>query len=266
MIHHARQRARELQEKLTADIAARKRTKTVGAARAKQEKDLRLLEELRRLAKRAELDLRPSNTTRQRIGKLQTRVVDELRFLKNWADNPLRVGAVAPSSQELCRLMAHYVEVERAGVIVELGPGTGAVTQAMIDRGVDPARLVLIEYSADFCTLLRQRFPGVNVVNGNAYALAEVMEALGNPPIASVISGLPLVQKPLLERQALLEDAFERMAPGAPFIQFSYMLTAPVKGVVGTTISSTRWVLANLPPARVWLYRSLSGTAAPAAT
>ncbi|MEM0907574.1 MAG: rRNA adenine N-6-methyltransferase family protein [Pseudomonadota bacterium] len=181
---------------------------------------------------------------------------DEFRFLRNWAGNPLRVGAVAPSSQELCRLMAQYVEVDRPGVIVELGPGTGAVTQAMLDRGVDPDRLVLIEYSPDFCALLRERFPGVNVVNGNAYAMAAVMEELGNPPIASVISGLPLVVKPLPERQALLLDAFARMAPGAPFIQFSYMLMPPVKGLMGITISSTRWVLANLPPARVWLYRS----------
>ncbi|MEM7695613.1 MAG: phospholipid methyltransferase [Pseudomonadota bacterium] len=191
-----------------------------------------------------------------RTRKLLARLIDEARFLRNWADNPLRVGAVAPSSPELCRLMAGFVEADRPGLVVELGPGTGAVTQAMLDRGVAPERLVLIEYSADFCALLRERFPGVTVVNGNAYALGEVMDGLGNPPIASVISGLPLVARPVPERQALLSDAMARMAPGAPFIQFSYMLVAPVKGVVGTTISSTRWVLANLPPARVWLYRA----------
>ena len=256
MISTARQRARELQEKLTTEIRARKRQKAGGAARARQLKDLHLLEELRSQVRRAENDMQPSGAIRARLRRLELRARDELRFLRNWAGNPLRVGAVAPSSQELCRLMAQYVEDERPGVIVELGPGTGAVTQAMLDRGVEPGRLVLIEYSPDFCALLRERFAGVNVVNGNAYALGEVMEALGNPPVASVISGLPLVQKPLPERQALLRDAFSRMAPGAAFIQFSYMLSSPVKGLVGTTISSTRWVLANLPPARVWLYRS----------
>jgi len=262
MISTARQRARELQEKLTAEIHARKAQKlTVGAARRRQIKDVRLLEELRALARRAEAEMRPSGSLRSRFSRVELRLRDEMRFLRNWVGNPLTVAALAPSSQELCRLMAQYVEDDRPGVIVELGPGTGAVTQAMLDRGVAPERLVLIEYSADFCTLLRERFPGVNVVNGNAYALGEVMEALGNPPVASVISGLPIVQKPLPQRQALLRDAFSRMAPGAPFIQFSYMLVPPVKGLVGTTISSTRWVLANLPPARVWLYRDASSSA-----
>lgn len=258
MITTARQRARELQEKLTAEITARKGQKTAGEARVRQVKDLRLLEEMRALARRTEAELRPSGGIRSRLSRIELRLRDELRFLRNWVSNPLSVAALAPSSQELCRLMARYVEADRPGVVVELGPGTGAVTQAILDRGVAPERLVLIEYSADFCALLRERFPGVNVVNGNAYALGEVMEALGNPPVASVISGLPIVQKPLPERQALLQDAFSRMAPGAPFIQFSYMLVPPVKGLVGTTISSTRWVLANLPPARVWLYRNPS--------
>nr|WP_245944057.1 methyltransferase domain-containing protein [Acuticoccus kandeliae] len=188
--------------------------------------------------------------------KLQLRVIDEARFLRNWAGNPLKTGAVAPSSQELSRLMAHHVEADRPGVIVELGPGTGAVTQALLERGVPAERLVLIEYSPDFCELLRQRFPGATVVNGNAYALSETMATLGNPPIASVVSGLPLFTRPLPERQALLSDAMRLMAPGAPFIQFSYALVPAVKDLVGITWSTSRWVIGNLPPARVWLYRS----------
>ena len=231
----------------------------------RERRDLRLLEELRSLARRAELELRPSNTTLQKLRRVQLVVVDEARFLRNWAGNPLKTGAVAPSSQELARLMAYHAEAERPGVIVELGPGTGAVTQALVERGVAQERLVLIEYSADFCELLRRRFPGATVVEGNAYALGAVMERLGNPPIASVISGLPLFTRPLPERQALLTDAMRRMAPGAPFIQFSYALVPPVRRVVGTTVSTTRWVLGNLPPARVWLYRASAEPMASAA-
>ena len=265
MLNTARQRARELQEKLSAEIRTKKSQSADGVARLKQENDVRLLEAFRTLARRTETELRPSDTMRARIRKFQARAFDEVRFLRNWAGNPLRVGAVAPSSQELCRLMAQYVEDDRPGIIVELGPGTGTVTQAMLDRGIDPSRLVLIEYSPDFCELLRTRFPGVKIVNGNAYALADVMRELGDPPVASVISGLPLVSKPLPQRQALLREAFNRMAPGAPFIQFSYMLMPPVNGLVGITISSTRWVLANLPPARVWLYRTDENTSSVAA-
>ncbi|WP_420394682.1 class I SAM-dependent methyltransferase [Acuticoccus sp.] len=215
-----------------------------------------MLEELRCLARRAEDELRPSDTTRRRLRRLRGRLVDEGRFLRSWAESPLKTGAVAPSGQELSRLMAAYVEAERPGVIVELGPGTGAVTQALLERGVAAERLVLIEASAEFCGLLRTRFPAATVVHANAYALGDVLAQLGDPPVASVVSGLPLFTRPLPERQALLAQAMGAMAPGAPFIQFSYALVPAVKGLVGITWSTSRWVLANLPPARVWLYRS----------
>ncbi|WP_083551411.1 class I SAM-dependent methyltransferase [Acuticoccus yangtzensis] len=197
--------------------------------------------------------------------RVQSRVLDEARFLRQWAESPLKTGAVAPSGQELSRLMAGYVELDRPGVIVELGPGTGAVTQALVERGVPQERLLLIEYSSEFCTLLRERFPQATVVQGNAYALGDVLDDLGNPPVASVVSGLPLFTRPLPERQALMSAAMAAMSPGAPFIQFSYALVPAVKGLVGITWSTSRWVIANLPPARVWAYRSDEGVAAVAA-
>jgi phosphatidylethanolamine/phosphatidyl-N-methylethanolamine N-methyltransferase len=250
MIDQARQRVRELETRLS-DEARRLKARHGGRGR-----DLRVVEELRALTRRSERDLNIAKTARARAKRFHTRVVDELRFLRRWAEDPLRTGAVAPSGAELSRLMAAYVELDRPGVVVELGPGTGAVTQALLERGVPPERLVLIEYSEEFCGLLRKRFPGVTVVHGNAYALGEVMEGLGNPPIASVVSGLPLFTRPMPERQALFSDALRRMSPGAPFIQFSYALVPAVKDLVGLTWSTSRWVIANLPPARVWLYRA----------
>jgi phosphatidylethanolamine/phosphatidyl-N-methylethanolamine N-methyltransferase len=254
MIEAARQRAKELHARITDELAALKRRPV--ADRIARGREVRLLEELRALSRRAEIELRPSGTLRKRLKMLEMRITDEVRFVRNWVADPLKTGAVAPSSQELSRLMAAHVELERPGVIVELGPGTGAVTQALVERGVPEERLVLIEYSPDFCELLRDRFPRARVVHGNAYALGEVMEELGNPAIASVISGLPLFTRPLPERQALMSDAMRLMAPGAPFIQFSYALVPAVKGLVGITWSTSRWVLGNLPPARVWLYRA----------
>lgn len=260
MIDAARQRAREVQVRIASEINALRRRPADGDE-PRRRRELRLLEELRLMARRAERELRPAATLRQRARTVQLRLVDEMRFLRNWAGHPLKTGAVAPSGAELSRLMAHYVEVERPGVIVELGPGTGAVTQALVERGVCVERLVLIEYSPDFCALLRERFPKATIVCGNAYALGEVMAELGNPPIASVVSGLPLFTRPLPERQALLGEAMRLMAPGAPFIQFSYALVPAVQGLVGITWSTSRWVVANLPPARVWLYRSSAAEA-----
>ena len=263
MIDLARQRAKEMQERLSEEIRAVRRKS--GSISETEQRDLKLLEELRLLTRRVETELRPSDTTRNRLKKMQLRINDELRFLRNWAENPLKTGAVAPSGQELSRLMAEFVEVERPGVIVELGPGTGAVTKALLGRGVPADRLVLIEYSSDFCELLRTRFPGVTVLQGNAYELGVAMDTIDNPPIASVVSGLPLFTRPLPEREALVSDAMRLMAPGAPFIQFSYAFVPAVKDVVGVTWSTSRWVISNLPPARVWLYRAAEPVTAIAA-
>lgn len=259
MPHPFRRRSRRLRIAVRREVRSLRR-RTLQPTRTRE---ARLLAELRALARRTEAEVM-TDDARARAKRLRLGVVDEVRFLRQWAGNPLKTGAVAPSGQALSRLMARFVEPDRPGVIVELGPGTGAVTQALIERGVEPERLVLIEYSPEFCKLLRERFPGARVLEGNAYHLGETMARLGNPPIASVISGLPLFTRPLEERQRLLADAMDLMGPGAPFIQFSYALVPPVKRALGYTISSTRWVLSNLPPARVWLYRAVAADPGPA--
>lgn len=187
------------------------------------------------------------------------KVLDEVRFLKNWIDKPLMTGAVAPSSPQLARLMASYVDPDRSGLVVELGPGTGVVTQALLERGIAPERIVSIEYNPDFCSLLRQRFPKVHFVHGDAYRMPQAIAGLVGEerhPLAAVVSSLPLFTRPLPERTRLLDDSFARMAPGAPFIQFSYALVSPVPhGATRFEIERSSWVVRNLPPARVWVYR-----------
>jgi len=187
------------------------------------------------------------------------KVRDEVRFLKNWIDKPLMIGAVAPSSPQLARLMASYVDPARAGLVVELGPGTGVVTQALLERGIAPERIVSIEYNGDFCSLLRQRYPGVHFVHGDAYRLPQALAGVVGDaphPIAAVVSSLPLFTRPLPERTRLLDESFARMEPGAPFIQFSYALVSPVPhGATRFEIERSGWVVRNLPPARVWVYR-----------
>lgn len=196
---------------------------------------------------------------RETTADLRHKVLDEVRFLKSWIDKPLVTGAVAPSSPQLARAMASYVDPARPGLVVELGPGTGVVTQALIERGVAPERIVSIEYNGDFCTLLRQRFPGVHFVHGDAYRLGHTLADLVDGtehPVAAVVSSLPLFTRPLPERVRLLDESFARMAPGAPFIQFSYALVSPVPhGATRFEIERSNWVMRNLPPARVWIYR-----------
>src|SRR5215813_14444135 len=180
------------------------------------------------------------------------RLDDEVRFLRSWIEKPLHVGAVMPSGRLLARTMAQYVDAEGTGPVVELGPGTGAITSALIDRGVEQKRLVLVEYNPSFCSLLRDRYPQATVVQGDAYTLRASLKDVLKAPASAVVSGLPLVTKPMMIRLKLVRDAFSALAPGAPFVQFTYAVVPPIpKSLPGVSTEASERIWMNLPPARV---------------
>ena len=188
--------------------------------------------------------------------KKPLRLDDEVRFLRSWIEKPLHMGAVMPSSKLLARTMAQYVDVESKGPVIELGPGTGAITNALIEHGVDQKRLVLVEYNPGFCALLRDRYPQAKVVQGDAYALRDSLGEVLDAPASAVVSGLPLVTKPMLTRLKLMRDAFLALAPGAPFVQFTSSVAPPIpKSLPGVSTEASERIWMNLPPARVWVYR-----------
>jgi phosphatidylethanolamine/phosphatidyl-N-methylethanolamine N-methyltransferase len=188
--------------------------------------------------------------------KKPLRLDDEVRFLRSWIEKPLHMGAVMPSGRVLARTMAQYVDIKSTGPVVELGPGTGAITNALIERGVDQKRLVLVEYNPGFCALLRDRYPHAKVVQGDAYALRDSLRNMLSAPASAVVSGLPLVTKPMLTRLKLVREAFAALAPGAPFVQFTYSVAPPIpKSLPGVSTEASERIWMNLPPARVWVYR-----------
>jgi phosphatidylethanolamine/phosphatidyl-N-methylethanolamine N-methyltransferase len=188
--------------------------------------------------------------------KKPPRLDDEVRFLRSWIEKPLHMGAVMPSGRVLARTMAQYVNIDSSEPVVELGPGTGAITNALIEHGVDQKRLVLVEYNPGFCALLRDRYPHAKVVHGDAYALRDSLWNVLSAPASAVVSGLPLVTKPMLTRLKLIRDAFVALAPGAPFVQFTYSVAPPIpKSLPGVSTEASERIWMNLPPARVWVYR-----------
>jgi phosphatidylethanolamine/phosphatidyl-N-methylethanolamine N-methyltransferase len=188
--------------------------------------------------------------------KKPLRLDDEVRFLRSWIEKPLHMGAVMPSGKVLARTMAQYVDIDSTGPVVELGPGTGAITSALIEHGIDQKRLVLVEYNPSFCALLRDRYPLAKVVQGDAYALRDSLWDVLSMPASAVVSGLPLVTKPMLTRLKLVRDAFLALAPGAPFVQFTYSVAPPIpKSLPGVSTEASERIWMNLPPARVWVYR-----------
>jgi phosphatidylethanolamine/phosphatidyl-N-methylethanolamine N-methyltransferase len=196
----------------------------------------------------------PLHTAARLEKKIQN--LDEVHFIRSWLEKPLSTGAVAPSSRLLARTMAAYVDPEAAGPVVELGPGTGPVTEALVAQGVDPARLVLVEFNPTFCRLLRSRYPEATVVQGDAYSLQRLLGTLLRQPAAAVVSGLPLFTKPLKTRLRLMQEAFALMAPQAPFVQFTYAIMSPIpKALRGVSSEASERIWMNLPPARVWVYR-----------
>jgi len=191
-----------------------------------------------------------------RVAKKPLRLDDEMKFIRSWIEKPLRTGAVMPSSKALARTMARYVDPNSTGPVIELGPGTGPVTEALVEHGVDPARLVLVEFNPDFCRLLRTRYPAATVVQGDAYRLRRLLETTVREPAAAMVSGLPLMTKPLRTRLRLIADAMTLLGPGAPFIQFTYAMMPPIpKALSGISAEPSNLIWMNLPPARVWVYR-----------
>jgi phosphatidylethanolamine/phosphatidyl-N-methylethanolamine N-methyltransferase len=183
---------------------------------------------------------------------------DSESFLRRFLGDPKRTGAVAPSSPFLAREMARAIDPQSPGTVVELGPGTGPVTKALIARGIRRERLLLVEYDPYFCNLLAERFPRARVLRGDAYTLGATLAGRVARPVAAVVSSLPLLNETPERRMALLDEAFELMGPEGVFVQFTYGLRSPMprEALAGRYVArSGAPILRNLPPASVWTYR-----------
>ncbi len=182
--------------------------------------------------------------------------IETRMLLRSWLKNPLAIGAVAPSSRDLADAMARLVPAGGDGPVIELGGGTGVVTDALLAAGVSPDRLVVVERDAGLHAYLAHEYPDVAVVLGDAANLADLLRPLGFGAARAVVSSLPILSMNRATRQAIVEQSFALLAPGAPFIQFTYGLFSPLSrrefGLVGAVMER---VLGNLPPASVWLYR-----------
>lgn len=190
------------------------------------------------------------------VREAKSKLGDEARFIKSWIDDPGRTGSVTPSSPALARRMASFVDPDQPGPVIEIGPGTGPVTEALIERGIAEERLILVEYSPEFCELLRKRFPRATVVEGDAYALSRTLAGHLDRKAIALVSSLPLFNRPPAARTALAKDVFPLLVEGAPFIQFTYSVISPIpRRGSGLKAFVSDWVLRNIPPARVWVYR-----------
>ena len=174
-------------------------------------------------------------------------------FRRRLLQNPKQVSALAPSSRYLARAMAAGLG-QRTGRVVEFGPGTGRLTRAILEAGVPARQLDLFELDIDFVRHLHQQFPGVAVHHLGADRADEIVP----PGVGAVVSGLPLLSMPEAVREAIVAAAFRILAPGAPYIQFTYGPKPPLPAEsvarLGLRVEPGPKVWLNLPPARVYRF------------
>jgi phosphatidylethanolamine/phosphatidyl-N-methylethanolamine N-methyltransferase len=181
-------------------------------------------------------------------------VSNDLQFLREFLARPRVIASPVPSGPALARRVAQQIDPRPGGAVLELGPGTGPVTRAILDSGISEFELIGIESDRRFVALLRRQLPRVRIVEGNAFSFAGLLgdEALG---LRSIVSGLPVVgQSPDLCCQ-FLRDALSALRPGRPLIQFSYSLRPPLPCYDGVEVRRAAIVWQNLPPMHIWSYR-----------
>ncbi|MFC6491172.1 phospholipid N-methyltransferase PmtA [Nitratireductor sp. GCM10026969] len=187
---------------------------------------------------------------------IAARFGDELRFFRGWMDKPKAVGAIAPTSSVTARRMASVVRPETGDLVLELGPGTGVITRAILARGVKPENLVSIEYSSEFVECLRRDLPGVNVVHGSAFELDKVLAPWKGHTFDCVVSAIPLLNFPMPQRIDLVERLLDLLPAGRPIMQITYGALSPLPSGRGSySVERFDFVMRNIPPAHLWIYR-----------
>jgi len=181
-----------------------------------------------------------------------------LTFLGRWLRSPRQMGAIAPSSRHLARAIARQIPsaaLTGGAPVVELGGGTGSITQGLLDAGLNPERLYVIERDHRLVELLHRRFPRVTVLCGDAEKMSALLAAHRVSHAAAIVSGLPLL---LFSREALarlIQSAFALLGSEGPLIQFTYGVKSPVPtGSFDLLAKRGALVLRNVPPAFVWTY------------
>lgn len=188
---------------------------------------------------------------------------DKIVFLKSWIRSPRAVGAIAPSSKSLARAVMRQIDPLHPGWIIELGAGTGAMTEALLEEGVSPLRLLVIERSEELSQVLKARFPDLKIVTDDAAHLKEIIERYKVTDVHAVVSSLPLLSLKARVRKAVLAQIADILGTTGIFVQYSYRHTSPIppEHLKRYQLSAKRVGFAwfNMPPASVWRYQSTRG-------
>jgi phosphatidylethanolamine/phosphatidyl-N-methylethanolamine N-methyltransferase len=150
-------------------------------------------------------------------------VRDSVLIFRRFIKNPRTVGAVTPSGRVLAQAMVANLPKRGAVRIVELGPGTGAFTGAIVDRVGQSGRFLAIDIEPEFVREIHQRFPHVECVQASAEQLESLVKARDIAPVDHILSGLPFGSLPLEMTDRILEGIEKTLRTGGTFTAFQYV-------------------------------------------
>ena len=190
--------------------------------------------------------------------RLLATLSDTTLFLQEWLVNPQRTGSVVPSSRQLAAAMARWLPRDPESFVLELGPGTGAVTAALLKRGLREDRLIAIDNNPNLTKLLRKRFPQAQIITGDAWHMDTLLGSLRVPvdSVGAVISSLPLLNFPVDQAEALAQKIRDVLEPQGNWVQYSYRIDKlRPRGASSFRLHASKIVWLNFPPARVSVFR-----------
>ena len=190
--------------------------------------------------------------------KIIAALSDSTIFLRAWLVNPQRTGSVTPSSPQLGAAMARWLPRDPESFVLELGPGTGAVTDALLKYGLREDRLIAIEHNPALAKLLQKKFPRANIITGDAWELDTLLAKLPEPvnAVGAVISSLPLLNFPKAQADALAQKIRAILEPRGRLVQYSYHLIKDrSRGTDDFRLLASKIIWWNLPPARVHVFQ-----------
>lgn len=198
-----------------------------------------------------------SNLNPKQAAKKQPRL--RHHFIAAWLRSPLKIGAALPSSRSLARAMAAQVDTSMEGAVIELGAGTGVVTQALLEAEIAHDKLLVIERDKKLHSLLHAIFHDLKVLCADAMELESVLKNAGIDKVNAIVSSLPFITMPVAVRHGIQEQMAKVIGDSGIIVQFTYGPKSPINrselkryGLVGKRV---KLVLANVPPAHVWVYR-----------
>lgn len=188
-----------------------------------------------------------------------TSMIDGFRFFLIWIYKPRQLGAVLPSSRKLAASMARRVDVEKPGVVIDLGAGTGRMTEAILNAGVAPENLVVVERESQLCKVIEQRYPQVRVLCADAGDLVSLLRDMGVSQVSTIVSSLPFLAIKNEDCRRILDAAMNVLPDDGEIVQFTYGPGSPIPEDIRDELRiqgrRTHWIVANIPPAAVWSFR-----------